>query len=236
MKLNGKLNGFSLKLIAIAAMTLDHIAVLFLNPESGGYLAARIIGRIAFPLFAFLLTEGFFHSSNLKKYMVRLGVLAIVSEPFFDYILIKAELGENFRPWYFQNVVFTLLIGLITIWMYDTVVRKFRNNPLLCNLYCVLILLFGAMLAFWMRTDYSVYGILLIFIMYQFHKNRLWMTIVSSITLLFFGGSSIQLFAVVGVFLIWLYNGEEGKKIKMLFYLFYPLHIALLGILRWLIK
>ncbi len=236
MTINSKLNGFNLKLIACITMVIDHFAVLFLDFGSKAYMFSRIIGRISFPLFAFLLIEGFFHSSNLKKYIIRLAVLAIISEPFFDYILIRAQLKENFTLWYAQNVVFTLLIGLVTVCIYDTIVRRFHSQPILCNLYCVLILLCGTMTSFFLRTDYSVYGVLLIFIMYLFHKNRLWMMIACAAAILLFEVGIIQLFGMIGVFLIWFYNGEEGKKIQRVFYLFYPLHIAVLGTLHMLIK
>ena len=236
MAISGKLNGFTLKLIACITMIIDHFAVLFLDFGSKTYMFSRIIGRISFPLFAFLLIEGFFHSSNLKKYIIRLAILAIISEPFFDYFLIRAQLKENFSVWYSQNVVFTLLLGLVTVCVYDIIVRRFHTQPVLCNLYCVLILLCGTMTSFFLITDYSVYGVLLIFIMYLFHKNRLWMMMACAANILLFGTGMIQLFAMTGVFLIWFYNGEEGKKIQRVFYLFYPLHIVILGTLHMLIK
>lgn len=235
MSIKANLNGFTLKLIACITMAIDHFAVLFLNPQSMEYLVARILGRVAFPIFAFLLVEGFFHSSNLKKYILRLTVLAVLSEPLFDYFIIRTEIPEFYTWWYTQNVVFTLLIGLITIWAYDTVIRRFRSQPILSNTYCVLILLSGAMLSFGLRTDYPAYGVMIIFIMYLFHKNRVWMSIATAAAIILFGGT-LQLFQMAGIFLIWLYNGEEGKKVQPVFYLFYPLHILLLGVLHMIIK
>ena len=143
----GCLSGSTLKIIAIIAMAIDHFAASIIlygilmqqNPSFLGhpvsmtipwwniYQVMRFIGRIGFPVFCFLLIEGFLHTSSKKKYATRLFLFALVSEFPFDYALFNTP----FAPGY-QNVFFTLFLGLLTIWAIDTVSHK-EINPNLYN-------------------------------------------------------------------------------------------------------
>ena len=96
MNKNFELTGFQLKLIAIITMTLDHIGIFFLLPPT--YYLFRIIGRLSFPIFAFLIAEGFNYTKNIKKYLVRLLIFSIISEPILDkcfygtfFIIVSAK-------------------------------------------------------------------------------------------------------------------------------------------------
>src|SRR6056297_2543004 len=135
------MTSFHLKLIAITTMLIDHIgAVLF--PE---IIVFRIIGRLAFPLFAFLLTEGYRHTSNLKSYLIRLGVFALISQyPFWEAFGYDAGL----------NIFFTLTLGLIAIYLFE----KYQS---------ILPILALSFLADLTHMDYGMFGILLIFLLYR---------------------------------------------------------------------
>ena len=143
-----RLNNFTIKMIAIAAMACDHIgAVLF--PQ---YLEMRLIGRIAFPIFAFTLVEGFLHTKDVKKYMMRLGVLALISEIPFDLAFwgVPLEFGH-------QNVFFTMFLGIAMLYLYLRNVKTSRQI-----LTVVAMLLLSELL----RTDYNSAGLLMILCFY----------------------------------------------------------------------
>ena len=119
-----RLNSYQLKCIAIITMLIDHIgAVLF--PEN---LVLRYIGRISFPIFCFLLAEGFYHTKNVKKYMMRLAVFAVLSEIPYD-LAFRNTYIEFTR----QNVFFTLLIGVVMMY---AIVRT--NNVTVKVIYLLL--------------------------------------------------------------------------------------------------
>ena len=143
-----QLNSFQLKWIAIITMVIDHVgAVLF--PQ---YRLLRCIGRLSFPIFCFLLTEGFFHTKNVERYMVRLGLFAIISEIPYDLAFRK-----NFLDFERQNVFFTLFIGLALMYAMQKS----------CETWIKVI---EVLLAMWianaLHTDYNLKGILLISIFY----------------------------------------------------------------------
>lgn len=142
-------------MIAIAAMACDHIgAVLF--PQ---YLEMRIIGRIAFPIFAFTLVEGFCHTKDVKKYMMRLGILALISEVPFDLAFwgVPLEFGH-------QNVFFTLFLGIAMLYLYLKSIRTSRQ------IFAVLGMM---LLSELLHTDYNSAGLLMIFIFYMFREKGL---------------------------------------------------------------
>lgn len=207
------LNSFQLKILAIVTMMLDHIGAVFF-PK---ILIFRIIGRISFPIFAFLVAEGFFHTSDVKKYITRLGVLAIVSEVPFDLLFYGTliHLGH-------QNVFFTLCLAVTAMyWMNKSynVVMKFGIGFLFLLLADVL------------HTDYMSMGVFLVFIFYFWREYKMTKYIMAAAAnILFMGG--IQIYGTLALFPISLYNGEEGKKIKKFFYLFYPVHIIILCLIR----
>ena len=208
------MSGYSLKLIALATMFIDHIG-LALFPD---VIVLRYIGRISFPIFAFLIVEGFMHTSNFKKYLARLLVFCIVSE--IPYNLLVSGKVIDFTH---QNVFWTFIIGLLMLYF----VRK-NSILILNNAFLVMGILFSVML----RTDYSIYGIGLIYIFYVFKYDKRAMLVLATLVSLISGGA--QRFAVLSTLFIFFYNGERGieekdnKYMKYMFYVFYPLHILLL--------
>lgn len=266
------LSATQLKVIALVTMLIDHIGAIIFpyfikNADSlsifitleGMMVICRLVGRLSFPIFAFLIVNGFYHTKNRKNYLVRLSLFAIISEPFFDFASKSVWLELTH-----QNVFFTLALGLLAIWGYDHMRQDTKFN-FVSGLYVLTIGLIASNL----RTDYNFYGILMIFLMYLFFENtaRLSWSIVI-LNFLFWGGNlgmwpyipSIihdmyglsmtnkagiviqvlvyleyiaQLFCLLALWPISKYNGQKGTRQlnKYFFYSFYPLHLLILGLI-----
>lgn len=219
------LNSFYLKIIAVITMTIDHVGAVLL-PQ---YPILRVIGRIAFPIYCFLLVNGLIYTRNLKKYMGRLALFALISEVFFD----KTLFGK-FIYLQAQNVFFTLLIGIIMLACIDRVRRnkyaKYRFIVLSGFLEGI-ILVIACMAAYFLYTDYSLFGILIIYGFYALrnHKVRL----VFFQTFINFLLSPVEIFASIALIPIFLYNGEKGNTaFKWWFYIYYPLHLLVICIIK----
>ena len=227
------LSGSVLKVIAAVTMFIDHFGAsiliyepwafepyfYFLGTPIGPYRLCRDIGRIAFPIFCFLLTEGFLHTSNRFRYARNLFIFALISEIPFSMML--GDLG-NFQ---YQNTLFTLLLGYLAIWGME----HFRDRVIL-QILCALSSMW---VAYFLHTDYDWRGILLILILYLFHDRRNTQVILAGISLLW------EWKACFSMIYIRLYNGKrgflKGKFGKYFFYCYYPLHMVLLIILRYFI-
>ena len=163
----------------------------------------RAVGRLAFPIFAFLLVEGYRHTSDIRKYFIRLFLFALISEVPFDL----ASTGQVFDLQK-QNIFFTLAAGLVVLYLGK--VAKWNQMGAVIGI--VVIMVVSEALHF----DYGMAGILLIVLIY----------------FLFYGIR--QLYAVLAILPISLYNGEYGRKNKVLkytFYVFYPAHLLILYLL-----
>ena len=211
------LSGNSLKLIAIASMTVDHMgAVLF--PQA---LWMRYIGRLAFVIYAFLITEGYFHTHNVRRYMARLGLLALLSEVPFDLLFH----GRMIDP-YSQNVFFTLLLGLAGIALMDRLACRFTAGAWILSLIPVAA---ACVIAGWLQCDYRYYGVLMIAIFYvgRSHMGEMFL----GIAIIQAAMNRIQLFGIVALLPISMYNGKKGKGgriFQWFFYIYYPLHMLIL--------
>lgn len=238
------ITGNTLKMIAIITMLIDHIGVAVVENGilkyqdnlpawgmfslSGGSmwniadLVLRTIGRIAFPIFCFLLVEGFFHTRDIKKYGARLLLFALISEIPFDLALFD----QWFYPGY-QNVYVTLFIGLWVLYWYD----KALGNPIRQTL----VFLAGCGAAVFLKCDYDIIGITMILLFYVFYKDKKRQTIFAGILAAF---ESLSCFgaAILAFIPIRMYSGARGKRnLKYFFYWFYPAHLVLLYILRLII-
>lgn len=214
------MNVFVLKLIALTSMIIDHYGAIF----HGDIMIYRIIGRLAFPIYAFLLVEGYFHTRNIRKYGLRLLLFAFISEVPFDYAFYG---GLSFAH---QNIFFTLFLGLIAIYILD----KFKREQRLLKFILVLIIAFTAEV---LRTDYGLIGIMYIIGFYNGSKfSKLKGIFLSALILMYFNlNSRIQQFSLASLPLIYLYNGKLGPKNKFLqwsFYIAYPLHLFIFYILK----
>ena len=226
------LSNFDLKLIAIITMTIDHIGVVFGTPF---YNLLRAVGRLSFPIFAFLLTEGYVHTKSFSKYFLRLLVLALISEVIYDYVFFGSfiYLGAN-------NIFFTLALGLFTLFLLDKsrclVKRYFKDKIdliiILPITYLLIVVIMG-LIAELLSFSYGMLGILIISFFYLFKNNFLLMVISVSISTLILG-EPMQYFSLFSLILIYFYNKKLGKKCKMFFYLYYPLHILVLGLIKML--
>lgn len=237
---------FALKLIAIITMFIDHATEVFIPNNSLAYLIGRLIGRLAFPIFIFLLVEGFHKTSNIKKYLARLGCFAFISEIPFDLVFydaryggvggnIKADLSNMFtdpqlfktvisRFMLYQNIFFTLFIGLLAIWLMSMIEKKYSNNMLYTNLINAVVTILSCIVALLLRTDYSYIGVLLIIAFYLFRGSKPLL----AISLLILSGSIPQAFSAFAIIPIAFYNGNKGKSMKYFFYAFYPTHLMIL--------
>ena len=235
--------GNFLKMIAVIAMVMDHFAVavmeqgilavcngdpdtikLFFDSEMGArfLLADRILrgtGRIAFPIICFLLTEGFFHTRNRNRYLLRLSICAVGSEVFFDLAVYDSWIYMGY-----QNAVFTLVIALAVLMG----MRRFRRKPAM-QLLCVLA---GSGISWLIHSDYCVIGIILPAVFYWFSNEPIFQLIIGSILSL---TESIRFFgsAVLAYIPVMLYNGKRGYwNLKYFFYAFFPVQFLMLYLLR----
>lgn len=213
-----------LKTIAMVFMLIDHLAYVMIERGIGlggdWYMIDRVMrgmGRIAFPIFCFTIVEGFQRTSNAREYLKRLIIFALVSEIPFD-LAFRGSLFDMS----FQNVFWTLAFGLAVLMLYeDRSLGWFQRigGLLLCFLIPEIF-----------HTDYSVYGVLTIFVMYYFRKEPIKACMAGYIVLLL--QSTAEVWAVFGFLMILLYNGQRGKGNKILYYAFYPAHLLILVLLK----
>jgi hypothetical protein len=220
------MNSFTLKLIAIIAMLIDHIAAIFVSNDTILWLVMRSIGRLAFPIFVFLIVEGFHHTKDVKKYLIRLGTFALISEIPFDLAFFGKVLEFSH-----QNVFFTLFLGLSAITLMSMVEKKFQKQIFVSNLLEAVITIVFCALAILLKTDYHYAGILLIVAFYLFRGSKAIITLallIVTITIL----GNINYLATLAIIPIAFYNGKKGKNIKYVFYIFYPAHLLILALLK----
>lgn len=246
---------FVLKLIAIITMLIDHIGAVLLRSNADLYWPSRTIGRIAFPIFVFMLVEGFHHTSNIRKYLTRLGIFALISEIPFDIALYNYFSGRNFLSDLkasftdtdtlnlflknlvsHQNVFFTLFLGLFAIYCMSMIENKYKKEVFLSNLFNALVTIGFCIVAVLLRTDYDMKGILLIAAFYLFRGSKIMIAICLLIIIGTFypssnGNVNIETFALLGLIPIAFYKGKKGKNIKYFFYIFYPAHLLILWII-----
>ncbi len=245
-------SGDELKWIAIWTMLIDHIGAAVLGcmlkdgffPEESYfawwvlYKALRAVGRIAFPIFAFLLVEGFFHTGSRGKYLLRLLIGAVLSEIPFDLAFYREITWEH------QNVFLTLAIGFLALWMLEIWGKLEKKKLSDCKaggkaavslLFFVLMLATAAgacILADFLHTDYGFRGILLVLVIYMMQIYCVEMKYICIVGCLMFLNSPA---AIAGFLLIYFYNGRR-KQIsplkKYFFYLFYPAHLLILTAVR----
>lgn len=236
------LTGSDLKRIAVVTMLIDHVGSALIGPirsalpESYTVLAEflrqlypvmRGVGRLAFPIFCFLLVEGFLHTRNAVSYAKRLFLFALISEIPFDFALAR-----NLFSWRHQNVYFTLLIGLLVMMGISYLEKKTPRSEaerLLNGLCQILIAAGGLYLAKYMYTDYGFKGVFLIEVLYALRHDRKIQAIFGAVAI------SWETYGPLGFIPVWFYNGERGKQNKAFFYWFYPVHLLLIGIFKYLL-
>lgn len=234
------MNGATIKRIAVITMFIDHVGAAFfyvftsqydgIQDFSGAdviYDILRIIGRTAFPLFCFLLVEGFLHTRSIKKYAARLLLFAVMSEVPFDLAFFDSVWSIQM-----QNVFFTLLFGVLAMWsMHQS--EKMQAREGVKTKWYVAAGWIGAVLCIWaahvLQTDYGAMGVVLILVLYVLRQDRMLSCVAGYGAICFVGG---ELWCFPAFLLIPWYNGKKGKNNKYFFYVFYPAHILLLAGIR----
>ena len=213
-----------LKILAWVTMLVDHAALLF-----GGSPWLRAIGRLAFPIYCFLLTEGIRHTRDVRRYLSRLLFAAIVSEPIYDLVLYPCV-----GIWQHQNVLWTLALGCAMLWCMTMIHKPVAK---------LAVMLLFALAAQLVRASYGSSGIYMIalFALCRGMPEGKWVLaagllvinwLMGSFTVSVFGlDVPVQLFAELALVPIFLYSGEKRTRLKAVswgFYLFYPAHLLLL--------
>ena len=244
------MSALALKIIALVTMFIDHLFASCINPSKvdlsgiagtrflettwSVYYIGRIIGRIAFPIFCFQIAEGVKYTRNWKKYLLRLGLLAVLSEWPFDFGL-KHDWGN-------QNVFFTLLLGMMIVAFMKAVDQDWK--------YLVWPVLTAGMA--WIaqevfHSDYGWSGVVCIAVMGLMNEpwERLftpWTPQLEQMKHVIFAAAglmvlyyknSFEIYGLIALIPFALYSGKKGyssRKLQMAFYLFYPAHLLLLGI------
>ena len=226
------MDAFTIKFIAIICMTLDHVKWFFpnlVNPYT------MYFGRVAFPLFAFMITEGYIHTSDLKKYIKRLVIFALISQ--IPFMLFRTFVGDYMMG----NVLFTMIFGLLAIIALDKI-----ENTLYSTLAVVACFLAG----YFLDVDYGIWGISTIIIFFIFKKNKVLLSISYLIANFIYYYSLVKerlftpiinkfsidyIILIIPLILVLLYNGKQGRKIKYILYVFYPLHLIVLYCLHFVL-
>jgi len=230
------MNYVVLKIIAIIFMIIDHIGFVLCNND----FTLRCIGRLAFPIFSFLIVNGFHHTKSKFKYLWRLGLFAIISEPIFDLGFFGSLFDLNN-----QNVFFTLFLGVLLITILNnlsiTIKEKEGDNIWTKLIYGLLAFWFIGLFAslnYTMNADYGWFGILVIVLFYYTYEssilNKIMMFIgllVINIVYIYDGNSNIEILSMLSLIPIYLFKDkkvEVSKPLKYFFYIFYPLHILII--------
>ena len=237
--------GFShsaLQIIAMLTMLIDHIGfVLIKNGKLFGYNTAlwenaltlpeankwlilyricRMIGRISFPIFAFLIVEGFRKTSNLFKYMLRILFLALISEIPYDMMVFN-ELF-TYRCLEVQNVLFTYFMGLQMLALITLVTR-------ISEILTIFVAIIFGIICYILRVDYAIEGIILIYGFYIFRSDINLKCIIALIVTFAFTLQNNFGAGILSVIFIYFYDGQKGYiNLKRIPYLFYPIHMLVL--------
>jgi len=238
------MSGSTLKIIAIVTMLIDHVGASILEPhilkdvmmlsydDMTTFLSndlqlaiwytinciLRLTGRIAFPIFCFLLIEGFLHTKNVKKYAMRLLIFSILSEIPFDLAF-----NGSILEFTYQNVFFTLFIGL---WVLIGL-KKHEGSDVKSQVIQLLIAIVGMAAAYFLKTDYSSFGIFYIVILYYFRDNKVIRNVIGCVSIIW------EVTGPLAFIPINMYNGKRGMNMKYIFYIFYPAHLLLLSFIAY---
>lgn len=220
---SARLNSFHLKVFACLIMLIDHIGAIFF-PE---FYLLRIIGRLAFPIFAWMITNGYQYTSNRVRYLTRLGVFALISQVPFSLAFQQGMFNH-------LNIFFTLALGLIAIHCYEIIESKHGKAAAVLGI---------AFVAELLHTDYGLYGvatIALFWIYRQDFRGLVRMQVFINVTmalpalLIAISGDwsallgTMQAASLLSLLLIRQYNGRLGPKVRYAFYAFYPGHLLVL--------
>lgn len=263
------LSGSTIKVIALVTMFIDHFGAKVMGFITNdifnfyglyeGKLPAyyfevekklivirdscRMIGRISFPLFCFLLVEGFIYTRNRKRYAMRLFIFALISELPFDFTF-HAYIDNPAWPFASGcNIFFTLFIGFIAMTVIEylnkdsLIESKLKKSIRFLLLFISIFILTS--LADKIKSDYGSYGIFMIIILYCFRKNRKLQVLATCLYMILYTplGQPFRPLYIISLLCMLLYNGQKGKiRLKYFFYAFYPLHLIFLTLCTFVIS
>ena len=232
---NLQLSGNDLKMIACISMLLDHIVKVFNLQGIPALLLSNILGRLAFPLFGFLLVEGFFHTHSRICYFRNLLLLALISEMPYRFAMGYPLLGRSDL-----NILFELTLGILMLICIDRLRQsKFLHSKKPLQIACQVAVLSAFCAAAWLvKADYSYSGLFMIAVFYYSKiipsawqarpESRTFLACAAlNINVEFFGNPC----AFLTILPTYFYNGKRGRQIKLLFYLFYPFHLLVLRLI-----
>ena len=248
MNAKKELTGNTLKIIACITMLIDHAAValvgswLVLITDAAlyhnvfiFYRIMRGIGRLAFPLYIYLMVEGFYYTHDRRKYLGRLAMFIVFSELPFDLALqLSAQTIVGGTLYYFgaQNVFFTLTIGFIGLILAELI----RDNYVDTWKYWVLMMLnmvLCCLVAIVLGTDYDMAGILAIFTAYFLRTVSKEAEMLGIVLVLTAFSSMLEIVALADILLVHFYRGNRGVQInKWIFYAYYPVHLLVLAVIK----
>ena len=218
------LDGTALKLIAMVSMVFDHVGDNFF-PQA---VWMRVIGRIALPIFAFCVAEGYCHTRDKGKYLRRMGLFALVSEIPFD--LVTAGKVLEFSH---QNIMLTFFWAILGLTAYERIRQKLRRGGGLLGAITLLLFLLASIP---LGLDYSMLAVGIIFLYVLLRDKALaWRNAAAMAFHALLRNKGIYWFGLLGFLFLFLYNGERGRGLKWLFYLFYPGHLLLIWGIRLLL-
>ncbi|HJB07134.1 MAG TPA: conjugal transfer protein TraX [Candidatus Enterocloster faecavium] len=222
------LDGTALKWLAVLSMTLDHMGIALAGQAPRLEEMAIQAGRPAFIIFSFLLAEGFVHTRDRKRYLLRLLLLGAVSEIPYDLALWGSPV---FMPR--QNVFWTLAIGLAVLWLSSMAWGKGQFWEDMALAWAAFL---GSIIAWILRTDYDVMGVLLIVWFFWSRDSRGRQMAGALVIFLMFVSQELLLATSLSLVFIWMYSGQRGRNPHpMFFYWFYPVHLAVLAGIRFMI-
>lgn len=214
------MSGFKLKIIAAVTMLIDHIGSIFYLGDT-----YRIIGRISFPIFAFLLTEGYKNTRSKKNYFLRVFLFGVVMQS----IVILLSTFDIINTQIPLNIFLTLSTGIMMLMMIEYEESLWYK---ICIIFIFLII------SDYVNLQYSWYGLLIIYLFYRINTRSIKMVVgfvlINIILLLYFNMlgryyiANIQMYSLLALPFIILYNGKRGLKVKYFFYFFYPIHLVIL--------
>ncbi len=221
------MNSFALKMVALLTMIVDHIGYEFTSVFNTMFL--RQIGRVAMPIYCFLIAEGCRKTSNLKKYLLRLGMFAFISEIPFDLFASRKVF------WFeHQNVFFTLFLGAAAVFVYEEFKKRIDESVegkkgIYLFMAAVISLCSMSLIAYLLKTDYDIYGVAAVFLCYLAEHKVLR---VLNVLIVFIAFYHSQVFFMIGAtvacLLMLCYNGKRGPSFKYLFYAAYPVHLLII--------
>lgn len=231
---------FTLHIMAMLFMLCDHLW----GTVVPGNDWLTCVGRLAFPIFAFMIVEGYFHTGNIKKYVLRLLLFAVISE-----IPFNLAMGSRFFYPIHQNVLWSFLISIWLIDWNEKIKKKQVWKRIAIGFLTVCI---GYVTGFVTFVDFHYAGVLTVFVFYFFRGRKWWCYLGQFVCLWYInfemlGGLSYEVnifgethfvarqgFAILALIPIWLYRGKQGyysKPLRYVYYAFYPLHLLVLGII-----